>query len=193
MNIAFKILYFFMGLITFLFSYVKFRMMFGKKKPSSNVILKNDYYTVVSVTDGDTFVVQDEFKKEFMIRLIGVDSPETVHPNKGEEFFGKAAKQITEEKLLDHKVYLERDYSQDDEDKYGRRLRYAFLDKVNFNKWLILNGYAYEYTYESDYKYKMSFVKAEKNAHAEKVGIWSDAEYSNYLMDNFVDLLLNSV
>ncbi len=130
-------------------------------------------YLVASVVDGDTIgvMMDDEIVK---IRLIGADTPETVHPTKPVECFGAEASAFTNSELLNQYVSLEEDSTQSDKDRYGRLLRYVFLEGENFNEKLIRDGYAYEYTYDDPYKYQSSFKSAEQYAASNEIGLWSD-------------------
>lgn len=127
---------------------------------------------VVLVVDGDTIKasVNGETKT---IRLIGVDTPETVDPRKEVQCFGKEASDKTKESLTDKMVRLEVDSTQGDQDKYGRLLRYVFLeDGTLFNNLLIEQGYAHEYTYDTPYKYQSDFKASEKSAREAQRGLW---------------------
>lgn len=132
-------------------------------------------FSVVKVIDGDTIQVSISGKTG-TIRLIGIDSPETVDPRKLVQCFGKEASQKAKETLLNKKVFLENDSTQGERDKYNRLLRYVFLeDGTNFNQFMISQGYAHEYTYQSNpYKYQTEFKKAEKEAREQKRGLWAN-------------------
>lgn len=130
------------------------------------------YYQVTKVADGDTITVKMGNKK-VSVRLIGVDTPETVDPRKTVQCFGKEASAITKKKLLNKKVALEMDPTQGDTDKYGRLLRYVFLqDGTNFDKWLISEGYGFEYTYNLPYKYQQEYRETENAARLSSKGLW---------------------
>src|SRR3989338_9877707 len=130
------------------------------------------YYQVTKVADGDTITVKMGNKK-VSVRLIGVDTPETVDPRKMVQCFGKEASAITKKKLLNKKVALEIDPTQGDTDKYGRLLRYVFLqDGTNFDKWLISEGYGFEYTYNLPYRYQQEYKEAENAARLGSRGLW---------------------
>lgn len=136
--------------------------------------VQSDLYAVSSVIDGDTIQVIIDNKKE-TIRLIGIDSPETVDPRKPVQCFGKEASAKAKLLLSGKSVRLEADPTQDERDKYQRLLRYVFLeDGTNFNKLMISEGYAHEYTYNLPYKYQSEFKQAQKEAEANKVGLWAD-------------------
>lgn len=131
-------------------------------------------YEVVKVVDGDTLDVDINGKIE-RLRLIGINTPETVDPRKQVECFGKEASNKSKETLLGKKIFLESDPSQDERDKYGRLLRYVFLsDGSNFNLMMIKDGFAYEYTYYLPYKYQKEFKEAQKYAQDNKMGLWGD-------------------
>ena len=139
----------------------------------ASIPVKEGFYPVVRVIDGDTIVVHVDGVDE-KIRLIGVNTPETVDPRKTVECFGKEASSFTK-KLLENKfVRLEVDSSQDNRDKYKRLLRYVFLeDGTLFNKELIAAGYAYEYTYKIPYIHQAEFKSAQRDAEENKRGLWA--------------------
>ena len=96
---------------------------------------------VVRVIDGDTITVQIAGAIR-TIRLIGVDTPETVHPTKKVQPGGPEASAFTQAALDRKTVRLEADPAGDDSDRYDRLLRYVYLDGKNFNARLIREGYA---------------------------------------------------
>lgn len=131
-------------------------------------------FEVTQVIDGDTIQVVIDNKKE-TIRLIGIDSPETVDPRKPVQCFGKEASAKAKSILSGKSVRLESDPTQGERDKYQRLLRYVFLeDGTNFNKLMISEGYAHEYTYNIPYKYQSEFKQAQKEAEENKRGLWAD-------------------
>ncbi len=131
-----------------------------------------EYYTVAKVVDGDTIDVDMNGITE-RLRLIGIDTPEVVDPRKTVECFGIEASKKASEILLNQKVRLESDPTQDNRDKYGRLSRYVYReDGLFYNKWMIENGYAYEYTYTIPYKYQTEFKQAENYARENQLGLW---------------------
>jgi len=153
------------------------------KNPISQEIVKEtnpqstqsneQYYLVTYVVDGDTFDINIDGTTE-RIRLIGIDTPETKDPRKPVQCFGVEASTKAKELLLNKKVKLIADPTQDTRDKYGRLLGYAFReDGLFFNKWMIENGYAYEYTYNVAYQYQKEFKQAQQYAENNKLGLWS--------------------
>lgn len=131
-------------------------------------------YEVARVVDGDTIDVSIDGKVE-RLRLIGINTPETVDPRKPVECFGTEASNKAKTLLSGKKVILESDSSQGERDKYDRLLRYVFLeDGTSFNLLMVKEGYAYEYTYDLPYKYQTSFKQAQKEAEVNKAGLWGD-------------------
>ncbi|MDR1727792.1 MAG: thermonuclease family protein [Acidobacteriota bacterium] len=126
---------------------------------------------VTKVVDGDTLYTDCLATR---VRMIGVDAPEVERPN--EQCYGTEATAYTKQQLEGRYVYLERDPSQGDLDKYNRPLRYVYTeDGANFNMQLILEGYGVEYTYGTPYQYQGQFQQAQGNAEARRAGLWSPA------------------
>lgn len=131
-------------------------------------------YKVVRVVDGDTIDVNIDDKIQ-RIRMIGINTPESVDPRRQVECFGKEASDKAKEMLLDKNVVLEKDLTQDEKDKYGRLLRYVKTKEgLFYNLEIIKLGYAYEYTYRSQYKHQNEFKNAQKTAQSKKLGLWAD-------------------
>ena len=134
---------------------------------------KEEYYLVTKVIDGDTIDVNIEGTIE-TLRLIGINTPETVDPRKPVEWFGIEASNKAKELLSEEKVRIEKDPSQGDRDKYSRLLVYVYLDTgLFFNKYMVERGYAYEYTYDTPYKYQAEFRQAEQEAKSQERGLWA--------------------
>ena len=89
--------------------------------------------TVTRVVDGDTIEVFEN-NQVSKIRLIGVNTPETLDPRKEVECFGLEASMFLKKELEGKKVKLEADKTQTDKDTYGRDIRYVFLNYTNINK-----------------------------------------------------------
>ena len=128
--------------------------------------------------DGDTakFIYK---KEEITARFLAIDTPETNHPTKGVEKYGKEASEYTCNKLKDaDKIILEFDENSDELDKYGRYLVWVFIDDKLLQKELIENGLAsVAYLYD-DYKYTNILEEAEQIAEDKKIGIWSNQKKS---------------
>lgn len=129
---------------------------------------------VARVIDGDTIKVLISDREE-TVRLIGVDAPEITDSRKAIQCFGKEASDKAKEVLGKKTVVLEADSTQDNKDKYGRLLRYVFVDGINLSKLMISQGYAHEYTYQNNpYKYMDEFKDAQEQAQENKIGLWAD-------------------
>jgi endonuclease YncB( thermonuclease family) len=130
-------------------------------------------YKVLDIVDGDTVKVEINGKTE-TLRLIGIDTPEIKDPRKPIECFALEASNKAKEILSGKSIKLEADNSQGDKDKYNRELRYILLeDNANFNKLMISEGYAYEYTYNKPYKFQKEFKEAQENAMKAQKGLWN--------------------
>lgn len=153
-----------------------------KKQPPAEIAEKQTpqktetgtYYSIVRVVDGDTIVIDME-GADVRVRLIGLDTSETVDPRKPVECFGIEASNKAKSILAGQKVKIETDTTQGARDKYGRLLAYVFLsDGTLFNKMMIEEGYGHEYTYRLPYKYQKEFKAAETRARELKKGLWAD-------------------
>jgi len=130
------------------------------------------FYRVISVVDGDTFQVNMNGKIE-TVRVLGIDTPETVDPKQPVGCYGKQASQYADHLLYQKLVRLETDTSQDDRDVYGRLLRYVWLeDGTFFNEKMLREGYAREYTFIHPYYYQTEFTKIAQEAQTAKRGLW---------------------
>jgi len=123
-------------------------------------------YLVTKVIDGDTVAIEDGE----VIRYIGIDTPETVHPSKPVECFGKEASNKNKELVEGKRVKLEKDVSETD--RYGRLLRYVWVGDIFVNDYLVRQGYAYVYTYPPNVKYSEQFVQAQQEARENNRGLW---------------------
>lgn len=145
------------------FCYIK-----GKSAPELHGL-----YDVVRVVDGDTIIV-DIDGAETRVRLIGVDTPESVHPDDTlNSERGKIASDFTSKLLTGKQVYLE--YDEEKTDKYDRTLAYVFLsDRTMVEEELLRSGMAEVLTIEPNSKYASFFEKLEAEAQRNKSGFWSE-------------------
>jgi micrococcal nuclease len=135
------------------------------------IVQNQDEYQVVEVVDGDTIKVNIDGTTE-TLRIIGINTPETVDPRRPVQCFGKEASDKAKELLGGQYVTLERDITQDNRDKYGRLLRFVFINGDDYGKEMIREGYAYEYTYNIPYKYQAEYKEAQRKAKGEGNGLW---------------------
>lgn len=128
---------------------------------------------IVSVVDGDTVKVRPTPTAPIeTVRLIGIDTPETKHPRLPVQCFGPEASAEAKRLLAGKRVVLERDPSQGDRDRYGRKLRYVWRGNTLINEQLVRGGFAREYTYRTSYRYQWRFRDAQRLARGEQRGLW---------------------
>lgn len=128
---------------------------------------------VIRVVDGDTIVVSPNET----VRLIGVDTPETVHPKKKvADCFGKEATRFTREAVEGKTIRLvldEVNTKRRHKDRYRRTLAYAYLeDGTMLNREIIRQGYAHAYT-RFPFGYLVEFRELERTARANSIGLWA--------------------
>ena len=144
---------------------------------------------VERVVDGDTMIVSfifddgSKYLKE-RVRFLGVNTPETVHPNKPVEYYGKEASNFTKSELTDKTLWLQTDVEV--KDRYGRMLAYVWLKEPSkkdlddeeairenmFNAKLLLDGYAQLMTVQPNSRYSNLFVHFQREARQENKGLW---------------------
>lgn len=131
--------------------------------------------TVERIVDGDTVILRLEGRRE-RVRLIGMNTPESVDPRRPVECLGKEASKKASEILTPGlAVRTEADPNQDVRDRNGRLLLYLWTpDGVLFNEQMIRLGYATEYTFAAPYRFQAEFRAAEREAKAAKRGLWAD-------------------
>lgn len=159
-------------------------VLLGQEQPASQVdsqpqvgdILDG---TVTRVVDGDTIIVKVD-GSDRRVRLLGVDTPETVHPNKEVQFYGPEASAFTKGELTGKRVWLEYDVAP--LDRYQRHLAYVWLQKPAageaairrgmFNARLLLEGYAKVMTIQPNSRHADLFVKFQEEARKARRGLW---------------------
>ena len=122
--------------------------------------------TVTRIVDGDTVVAQVNNKQE-KIRIIGINTPESVDPRRPVECFGKEASAQASALLLNKRVTLE------ERDRHGRMLGYIKLsDGTDFGKEMIETGYAYSFKSYSHPRLA-GYNRIEKIARKNSTGLWA--------------------
>lgn len=132
---------------------------------------------VIRVADGDTLVVETGGKEE-RVRLLRVNTPESVHPDTKKNIpAGKTASDYTKRRLSGRQVRLQYEPGGDERDRYGRLLCYVFVEDQNFNVELVEEGLSPYYTeYGRSKEFDKNFESAERSAREGKRGIWGDPE-----------------
>lgn len=129
---------------------------------------------VREVIDGDTIVVESRGDSEH-VRLIGVDTPETVHPTKPVGCFGKEASTYTKGLLpKGTAVHLRRDIEA--RDRYGRLLAYVYRasDGLFVNMDLVSTGHGRAYRFPPNVTLAAAFSRAQAAARQSGAGLWSE-------------------
>ena len=141
--------------------------------PPTNTVrpVRGATVTVSRVIDGDTIEVSPAVNGLKDVRLIGVDTPETVDPAEGVEPYGPQASAFTTRELSLHRVRLE--FDKERMDQYGRVLAYVNLGGSMFNEELVAKGYAQTYPYPPNTAHAATFAAAQRGARAAGLGIWS--------------------
>ena len=133
-----------------------------------------------SCVDGDTakFKLNDEVIK---VRFLAIDTPETIHPYKNVEEYGKDASEYTCNRLTNaKKIEIQYEETYTKYDKYDRYLAWIWVDDNLLQKELISVGYAkIKYIY-AKYKYTDELKEVELNAKEEKLGLWNSYEEIKY-------------
>jgi micrococcal nuclease len=127
---------------------------------------------VQRVTDGDTFVATVKGRRE-RIRVIGVDTPESVAPNRPDEPYGEEASDFAKRHLDGETVRLAGDA--EPRDRYGRMLAYVWLaDGTFWNALLVAEGYAQQLTIPPNVTYAPLFRRLVSEARREDRGLWAN-------------------
>jgi len=129
------------------------------------------FRTVRRVVDGDTLVLENKER----VRLIGVDNPETKHPRKPVEYYGREASAFTKKLVQGKRVRLEFDQANahlGHKDKYRRTLAYVFLEDGTFlNAEIVKQGFGFAYT-RFPFKYMDEFRGHQREAREKGRGLW---------------------
>lgn len=135
---------------------------------------------VTAVLDGDTVEVTwprrgggpgtGEVVRREVVRLLGVDTPETVHPQRPVECFGPEAAAFTREMLLGRRVRLS--FDRERRDRYGRLLAFVDLGSRRANEELLAGGYARLLVIPPNGERGRSMLDIELRARAGDAGLW---------------------
>lgn len=161
-------------IVTFLFFLLSCTQQTGHFSASGSKLPSNcDWQIVIKVYDGDTVKLENGTR----VRYIGIDALE-MNEDPVDSFAIQAA-QENEKLVLHKKVCLTKDAQTDNEDKYGRLLRYIYReDGTCVNKKLIEEGLAKAYTVFPFGKVD-EFMTAEKEAQNKQAGMWTEHTISN--------------
>lgn len=146
---------------------------------------ENEYLIVTRVVDGDTFKMSNGEK----VRLIGIDTPEKYDSDKLDresertgrdkntiKILGEASSDYVRKLVEGKQVTLVKEPGYEDRDKYGRLLRYVYMEDGTFvNAKIIQDGYANVYNAANVSKIN-EFRKLEREARENKRGLWGRVE-----------------
>ncbi len=135
--------------------------------PAPSPVTAGEEVVVIRIIDGDTIELADGRT----LRYIGIDTPETRHPQKGVECYGKEATEFNRWLVEGKSVRLEKDVSETD--RYGRLLRYVWVGDIFVNQELVQQGYAHSSSYPPDISKQSEFLTAEQLARQTKLGLWN--------------------
>ncbi len=151
---------------------------------SGDILKENIGRVLVSrVIDGDTLKIKIG-EKEDTVRLIGINTPESVDPRTTVECFGIESSDRMTELVEGKEVLVAKDPTQSERDKYNRLLAYVYLtDGTLLNQKMIEKGYAFEYTHIVPYEFQTEFKEAESEAREKGLGLWdrSVCDYTSTL------------
>lgn len=154
-----------------IFKEITFEQFEQKNKASDESKGSLPSYMVTKVIDGDTIEVSIDGETK-RVRYIGIDTPEIGNSGRSDECYANEATKRNQELVSGKLVQLEKDISETD--KYGRLLRYVYVDDVLVNLRLVEEGYADVLTYPPDVAKADIFNDAKRVAKESKVGLWGD-------------------
>lgn len=160
-------------LVALLFATLIYQKETGVTFPTSQVPTESkatveNVVRVIRVIDGDTFEIEGGER----VRLIGVDTPESVKPDAPVECFGKESSDYLRSLVEGKELRLERDRT--NRDRYARLLRYAYLDDIFINERIVREGYAESVAYKPDTTEQALLDRAEETAKIERRGRWAE-------------------
>ena len=147
---------------------------------AEDITFNKETVTLEKCIDGDTATFKDSSGNSYKTRFLAIDTPETVHPTKGEQPYGKEASNYTCNKLKNaKKIVLEYDENSTKTDKYDRIIAWVFVDDELLQEDLVTKGYAKVAYLYGDYKYTTQLKEKEQIAKNKKLRIWSSNTNTN--------------
>ena len=140
---------------------------------------EKEVVTLSKCVDGDTAKFVTKSGEVKTARFLAIDTPESVHPTKEVEKYGKEASEYTCNLLTKaKKIHVEYDKASDKEDKYGRILVWVYVDNKMVQETLLQEGLAKVAHLYEDYEYTNKLKDIESIAKDKKIGIWSSDNVS---------------
>lgn len=128
---------------------------------------------VTRVIDGDTVEVSMGGSL-YRVRYIGMDTPELDDERPRFRSLAQEAAELNRQLVEGEALRLEQDVS--NTDRYGRLLRYVYVDGIFVNAELVRQGLAWAKAYPPDVKYQDILEEAEAEAREEEIGVWQEAQ-----------------
>lgn len=150
-----------------------------------NFVYAKEEVEFYKCVDGDTFRAKINGEEHY-VRMLAVDTPESVKSNSKVEYYGKEASEYTCNRLSKaKKIELEYDDNADKYDKYERVLAWVFVDGKLLQEDLIKNGYGkVAYLYDN-YKYAEELKKLQEEVSIKEIGIWNQKEKEKFDNDSY--------
>lgn len=145
---------------------------FARSSSSVTTLAQNEAIKVLSVVDGDTIKIKIGTKSE-TVRIIGIDTPETVDPRKPVQCYGKEASAKMKSLVNGKTITLEKNPAEE-RDKYQRLLRYVWLNGADVGAKMIQDGFAFSYKQYPHPKLD-AYNKLEQAARTAGKGLWGKA------------------
>ena len=173
------------AIVTVFFLNIDFQEILLRFQSKDELNLKEIQAEIVEIIDGDTFVVKTYDDAIEKVRLLLIDTPESVHPKEEKQLFSEEVLEYIESIVQKgDKITLE--LGEKERDKYDRLLAYVWVNNINLNKQLVEKGYArVAYVEEPNTKYLEEFIQAENVAKENKCNIWS---VDGYVTDSGFDM-----
>jgi micrococcal nuclease len=145
----------------------------AKEEIANATLVQGRFYAVTKIVDGDTFQLGNH-----KVRLLGVNTPESVHPTKPVDWYGIESSNHMKKLLKGKKVRLEPEKGktlQKAKGPFGRVLAYAFLeDGTDINRDVVRGGFGQSY-HKYPCKRRAEFDELQAKAKGEGIGQWNDA------------------
>jgi micrococcal nuclease len=165
-----------LAVLVFLQQVERVPFLFSSANPEKQALNLHGPYSLLYVIDGDTLAI-DLDGEETRVRLIGVDTPESVHPDPEKNSAdGKRASAFLRNLLADTDGQLYLEYDVQRTDAYGRTLAYVYLSdgETMLQEELLRSGMATTLTIQPNCKYAERFYELYRSARESQVGLFSE-------------------
>jgi micrococcal nuclease len=144
-------------------------------------VVREGIHAVSHVIDGDTLVLESGAT----IRLLGIDTPETVHPDLPLQPWGPEATDYTRQFVAVARGRVRITLGKERLDRYGRYLGYVWNESRLLNEELVYHGLAETRPgYPQSDTIKRRLKKALADAQRSRRGLWSEQRSSSSSPDS---------